>query len=115
MKVSVKRIYEEPKKSDGTRILIDRLWPRGIQKARAAIDVWAKDLAPSNELRAWLHTDKKRRYKAFSIKYRDELATKKEQARALTKGRTSITLITSVKDLEHSHVPILVAFLKRKS
>ena len=55
-KIAVKRVYDPPAKSDGTRILVDRLWPRGLTKADAKIDLWLRDLAPSNELRKWIHS-----------------------------------------------------------
>lgn len=111
MKLAVKRVYEKPAKSDGTRVLVDRLWPRGVRKADAHIDLWAKDLAPSSALRAWFHADPEKRYKAFTAKYKKELTEKKATRKELLGGHAHMTLVTSVRDVEHSHVPTLAAFL----
>jgi uncharacterized protein YeaO (DUF488 family) len=113
MKLKVKRVYDEYKKSDGTRVLVDRLWPRGVRKADAHVDVWAKDLAPSAALRTWFHKDPESRYAEFKKIYRSELTTKKALARELLPAKKSYTLVTAVKDVEHSHVPTLVAFLQK--
>lgn len=112
----VRRVYDPPAPSDGTRLLVDRLWPRGISKERADVDEWLKDIAPSKDLRSWYHEDRAKRYAAFAERYAAELA---EPARAdlvdhvrelARKG--PVTLVTSVKDVEHSHVPVLVDHLK---
>lgn len=113
MKISVKRAYEPAKRGDGERILVDRLWPRGVRKSAAAIDVWAKDIAPSGALRTWFHADPEKRYRAFAGKYRKELAGQRAAGRELLKGKKAVTLITAAKDVEHSHIPTLLAFLKR--
>jgi uncharacterized protein YeaO (DUF488 family) len=73
MAVVIKRVYEPPERDDGTRVLVDRLWPRGLTKASAAIDEWLRDLAPSNELRRWYHTQPTQ-WEAFRKKYLKELA-----------------------------------------
>lgn len=110
----IKRVYEVAKKTDGTRILIDRLWPRGISKQKAKVDLWAKELTPSTELRKWYHEDKESRYSAFAKKYQKELrAQKKEITALLADVRSPVTLVTAVKDVEHSHVPVLLAFVKK--
>ena len=116
MKILVKRVYEKPSSLDGVRILADRLWPRGISKAQAHIDLWLKDLAPSAELRKWLHLDREKNYQKFSIQYKKELfANRGEIMKELGRGKDTITLVTAVKDVEHSHIPTLVAFLKKYS
>src|SRR5580700_894712 len=71
--VNVKRVYEQPADADGTRVLVDRVWPRGLTKQRAAVDVWLKDIAPSAGLRKWFGHDPSR-WKEFEARYRDELA-----------------------------------------
>lgn len=114
MKLAIKRIYEPYKKSDGYRVLVDRLWPRGIRKTEAHVDIWAKDPAPSALLRTWFHADPDARFKEFSKKYAAELkgsAALKDLKKEL-KGKGQVTLVTAVKDVEHSHVPTLVRLLK---
>jgi uncharacterized protein YeaO (DUF488 family) len=113
MKLSIKRAYDKAAKTDGTRVLIDRLWPRGVRKADAHIDIWAKDLAPSNALRSWFHADPEKRYASFATKYRKELLSKKASGKDLIKAHKHLTLITAAKDIEHSHVLTLVSFLKK--
>ena len=96
------------------RILVDRLWPRGMSKATAKVDLWVKDVSPSTALRSWFHKDKEKRFRDFSKKYKKELLAGKELAhlkKALQKKKV-VTLITSVKDLESSHIPILLKLLK---
>ncbi|MHB9756758.1 DUF488 domain-containing protein [Streptomyces sp. BYX5S] len=113
---AVRRVYDPPAPADGTRLLVDRLWPRGVSKERADVDEWLKDIAPSKELRSWYHEDKAGRYDAFAESYAAELA---EPARAALVDRVRalaeqgrVTLVTSVKDIEHSHVPVLVRHLE---
>ncbi|MFI7382627.1 DUF488 domain-containing protein [Streptomyces sp. NPDC049813] len=110
-----RRVYDPPAPADGTRLLVDRLWPRGISKERAAVDEWLKDIAPSRELRSWYHEDREGRYEAFAERYDAELAAPDRAAlvthvRALAR-RGPVTLVTSVKDVEHSHVPVLARHL----
>ena len=113
MKTSVKRVYDKASKKDGTRILVDRLWPRGITKADPGIDLWAKDITPSNELRSWFHEDPESRFKSFEKKYGAELKKNKLLAKEtmLPYKTKNVTLVTAVKDIPHSHVPTLVKFL----
>lgn len=112
MKILVKRAYDAPAKNDGERILVDRLWPRGVKKEELRIAVWAKELAPSHELRRWLHADPEKRYAEFSKRYRDELKAQKTAAIDLLSARRNITLITAAKDIAHSHIPVLRTFLE---
>ncbi|GAA2034446.1 DUF488 family protein [Catenulispora yoronensis] len=112
----VKRAYDAPVKADGKRILVDRLWPRGVSKEEAELDGWAKDATPSNELRKWFHENRDE-YAVFKERYDAELegdAQKQALAelRALHAKHT-VTLITAAKDVEHSHVPILLRHLER--
>lgn len=113
MKTRVKRVYDAPAKSDGSRVLIDRLWPRGVSKRDARIDLWAKDLAPSNALRTWFHRDPDERFAEFQKRYRAELTGKHTQADELLALKKPVTLVTAVKDVKRSHVPALVRFLSR--
>ena len=113
MKILVKRVYDAPAKSDGMRVLVDRLWPRGVKKTDAAIDVWAKEIAPSSALRRWFHADPESRYKEFTRKYRKELSGQKAAGREILKAGKRITLITAVRDIDRSHIPTLVAFLAK--
>lgn len=113
MNISVKRVYDTPSRSDGTRILADRLWPRGKTKAEVGADIWAKDLAPSNALRQWYHQAPEKRFADFNKKYRGELKEKRTLGRTFIKGLTRVTLVTAAKDIEHSHIPELTRFLKR--
>lgn len=114
MDFKIKRVYENAAKSDGTRILVDGLWPRGISKQDASVALWAKEWVPSSELRSWFHKDTAARFQEFKKRYRTELRTKKARIQKDTQNyKGTITLITSVKDVGHSHVPILRSFLSR--
>ncbi|MCX3060065.1 DUF488 domain-containing protein [Streptomyces beihaiensis] len=108
----VRRVYDPPAPDDGTRLLVDRLWPRGLSRERAAVDDWLKDIAPSRELRSWYHEDREHRYDDFAERYRAELddpvrTDLVDHVRELTQ-QGPVTLVTAVKDIEHSHVPVLV-------
>jgi uncharacterized protein YeaO (DUF488 family) len=106
--VVLKRAYEAPEKSDGRRILVDRLWPRGVSKAEADLDLWIKEIAPSAELRTWFGHDP-RRWDEFRERYRAELAqhpdTLKDLRRSAREGR--ITLVYSAKDEVHNDAVVL--------
>ncbi|MCC9605564.1 DUF488 family protein [Blastopirellula sp. JC732] len=113
-RLRTKRIYDEPAKGDGLRVLADRLWPRGVAKADAQVDLWAKELTPSHDLRKWLHEDPER-YDQFVAKYTAELNDHSDQVRQFLSeyGDRTVTLLTAVKDLSHSHIAILQAYLER--
>ncbi|MDI9886712.1 DUF488 family protein [Streptomyces sp. HNM0645] len=116
--IKVRRVYDAPDPDDGTRVLVDRLWPRGVSKERAAVDAWLKEVAPSGELRGWYHHDRSR-YEEFDARYRTELedgaaAQALERLRALVRGGP-VTLVTSVKSVEGSHVPTLVDVLEKSA
>jgi uncharacterized protein YeaO (DUF488 family) len=114
MKIEVKRAYEKAAKEDKYRVLVDRLWPRGVSKATAKIDLWAKESAPSARLRSWFHTNPDARFKEFSKKYAGELkgSPALKDLKKELKGKARVTLVTAVKDVSHSHVPTLLKFLK---
>jgi uncharacterized protein YeaO (DUF488 family) len=107
-RIGIKRVYERASAKDGMRILVDRLWPRGMSKASLKYDLWARDIAPSNELRKWYSHDPKR-FAEFRRRYRAELALHRDQVTALRaklKGRTA-TLLTSTREVELSHAIVL--------
>ena len=112
MKVSIKRVYAPPSPSDGKRILVDRLWPRGIRKEELHADVWMRDIAPSNELRKWFNHDP-RRWDDFVKRYAVELEENNELAtlKALA-VHSHITLLYAAKDTEHNNAAALAQFLR---
>jgi uncharacterized protein YeaO (DUF488 family) len=106
--IRIRRAYDEPGSDDGLRILIDRLWPRGLSKSRLELDAWVKHLSPSNELRKWYRHDPKK-FAEFRKRYSAELKAQGEglaELRAAVKGRT-VTLLTATKELELSHATVL--------
>jgi uncharacterized protein YeaO (DUF488 family) len=114
--IRIKRVYDEPAADDGVRILIDRLWPRGLSKAELKLDAWVRLLSPSNELRKWYGHDPKL-FAEFRRRYRKELAGQKEELaklRPMNKGRKA-TLLTATRELELSHAVVLRELLEAKS
>jgi uncharacterized protein YeaO (DUF488 family) len=110
MPIKIKRVYEPAEKSDGTRILIDRLWPRGVKKT--AIDLWMKDVAPTDELRNWFHHEEPK-WAVFRSKYRKELRANKDAVAALRKAaKGTATLLYGAKDETHNQAVVLAEFLK---
>jgi len=111
--VAIKRVYEKPAKSDGRRILVDRLWPRGVSKRAAALDGWEKEAAPSPALRTWFD-HKPERFAEFGKRYRAELKANPavEALRALT-GK--VTLLYGAKDPKINHAAILARVLKPRA
>ncbi len=111
----LKRVYEEPSAKDGYRILVERLWPRGLSKERAAVDLWLKDVAPSPELRKWFHHDPAR-WQEFQRRYRAELKEKKETIKLLKqKGKAgAVTLVYAAHDEEHNGALVLKQLLERR-
>ncbi|SFV29676.1 DUF488 domain-containing protein [Hyphomicrobium facile] len=104
----LKRAYEPPESSDGVRILVDRLWPRGVSKEKASLDEWEKDIAPSTELRKWFGHDPER-WAEFQRRYRAELREHDDilkRIRALAKSHT-VTLVYSAHDEEHNDAVVL--------
>ena len=113
-KVRVRRAYEEPEPDDGARVLVDRLWPRGLSKAKAALDEWCKNVAPSVELRTWYNHDPDR-FEEFSRRYRQELKDP-ERAEALAHLRglareRPLTLLTGTKRADISEAAVLAAIV----
>ncbi len=113
MDIKLKRAYEAPAKSDGERILVDRLWPRGLSKDQASIDHWLKEVAPSNELRQWFGHDPER-WPEFQKRYRAELKDNPALAglRTLTRKGT-VTLVYAAKDELHNQAVVLKQTLDR--
>lgn len=106
--LKLKRAYEPAQKSDGLRILVDRLWPRGISKAKAKLDLWLKDIGPSTELRKWFGHDPKR-WKEFVFRYNKELNGKKDDLKMLQSKskRGTVTLIYGARDKEHNEALVI--------
>jgi uncharacterized protein YeaO (DUF488 family) len=110
----IKRVYEEYSSDDGFRILIDRLWPRGVSKAKAHVNLWFKELAPTGNLRKWFSHDPKK-WNAFKKKYIKELKENKtslDKIKNLKKEHKTITLIFSAKDEQHNNAVVLVGVLR---
>jgi uncharacterized protein YeaO (DUF488 family) len=115
MPVAVKRVYEKPVRADGTRVLVDRLWPRGLTKARAAIDAWLRDLAPSDALRRWFHA-RPEAWVAFRKRYMKELAHHEaadalEELYRLAGRRKKLTLLFASKNEERNNAVVLKELL----
>ena len=116
MKIRLKRAYDSPSRSDGTRILVDRLWPRGLTKAKARIDLWLKEIAPSTELRKWFHSEGEGAdWKEFRRRYRAELKNHRDELEFLRSKALQgpVTLIYSSRNHEQNHAVILKKILER--
>ncbi|MBJ6750144.1 DUF488 domain-containing protein [Geomonas anaerohicana] len=114
--IRLKRIYDEAAAQDGVRVLVDRLWPRGISKDKAHLDRWEKELAPSDELRHWFGHDPEK-WQEFRARYRKELegqGTLIEELAALAAGKT-LTLLYAAKDEEHNNAVVLKEILEDSS
>lgn len=115
MKIKLKRAYEKPDKTDCTRILVDRLWPRGLTKRKANIDLWLKEIAPSTELRKWFgHYPKN--WRSFRGRYQTELKHHPERLAAIrSKAKEgTVTLIYGARDQEHNEAVVLKQFLEKR-
>jgi len=113
--IAIKRAYDNPTPQDGVRILIDRLWPRGVSKTKLKLDAWPRELAPSTGLRKWYGHDPAR-FAEFRRRYKAELAERPEQLnalRAMVKGRAA-TLITATRELDLSHAEVMRGILQQK-
>ena len=113
--IRVRRVYEESSPADGARVLVDRVWPRGLRKDAARLDEWAKDVAPSTELRTWYHHDPAK-FAEFSRRYAAELNEPKPAA-ALTRLRalavqSPVTLLTATKEVDLSQATVLAGLLR---
>ncbi len=108
MKIKIKRVYETPEREDGTRVLVDRLWPRGLTKEKAKVDLWLKDIAPSTELRKWFGHDPAK-WEEFQKRYVVELKGNHESVSALKEQmkKGAVTLVYGAKDEEHNEAAVL--------
>ncbi len=114
MLLGIKRIFEKAGITDGKRILIDRLWPRGVRRSTANIDTWLRDVAPSKELRDWFNHDPKK-WIIFQKKYRKELEANEYVRVIMNKSkREDITLVFAASDKRHNNAVVLLKFLKEK-
>lgn len=111
--LKIKRIYEEYSKSDGYRILVDRLWPRGISKEKARIDLWLKEIGPSNELRNWFGHEVEK-WEGFQKKYENELKSNPafKTLQEIIKKERTVTILYGAKDPEHNQAEVLLNLLK---
>ncbi len=114
MKLKIKRAYEEADDSDGKRVLIDRLWPRGVSRETAQIDLWMREIAPSTELRKWFGHDPAK-WEAFQSRYNDELDSNPELVDTIRTMAMAgqVTLIYAAKDEEHNDAVVLLNYLKK--
>jgi uncharacterized protein YeaO (DUF488 family) len=110
--IQLKRVYQAPSKSDGTRILVDRLWPRGLSKEKARVDLWLKEVAPSTELRKWFGHDPGR-WPEFQARYKAELKHNTSQLALLKRAvvRGPATLLYGAKDTQHNEAVVLQQLL----
>jgi uncharacterized protein YeaO (DUF488 family) len=111
MTVRIKRVYEAPSTADGARVLVDRLWPRGLTKADAALNLWLKDVAPSHELRKWYHAHPAQ-WAEFRKRYVRELRTEEahaalQQLHDLARKKSGVTLLLASKSMERNHALVL--------
>lgn len=115
MAVKIKRIYESATADDGYRVLVDRLWPRGVSKDKAKLDEWLKDIGPSNELRQWFNHDPVK-YPEFKQKYEKEIAANPllKSLQEIIKSHQTVTLLYSAHDSEHNQAVVLQAYLAKK-
>jgi uncharacterized protein YeaO (DUF488 family) len=117
MPIKIKRVYDPLEKADGTRILVDRLWPRGLSKEKARLDEWLKEIAPSDELRHWFG-HKPERWEEFQKRYRQELraAERQEQLRHLRglARQGAVTLLFAAKDDKRNNATVLDNVIRRK-
>jgi uncharacterized protein YeaO (DUF488 family) len=116
MPITLKRVYERPSLRDGYRVLVDRLWPRGLSKDAVKVNLWLKEIAPSDELRKWFH-ERRTQWPAFRERYIEELAEPEknsalEQLHELAGKRKAITLLFASKDVEHNNAVVLKELLE---
>jgi uncharacterized protein YeaO (DUF488 family) len=114
MPLKIKRAYEDASKSDGFRVLVDRIWPRGVSKEDAKIDLWLKEIAPSTELRKWFGHDPKK-WSEFQKKFKAEIHDNKDvwnQLKEIIKEHSTVTLVYAAKDEEHNNAVVLQNLLQ---
>ena len=113
--IKIKRVYDKADITDGDRILVDRLWPRGIRRSTPNIDVWIKDVAPSDELRKWFAHDPAK-WAAFREKYKKELVSSKALNKLVDyiKSKDTVTFLYSTKDVEHNNAMVLLEVVNER-
>lgn len=112
--IQTKRVYEKSAKTDGLRVLVDRLWPRGLTKEKAHVDLWMKDIAPSDELRKWFHHEEQN-WNEFVKRYKAELNKRKDllsELKKLTDDHDTVTLLYGSKDEKQNQAVVLAEVLK---
>ena len=114
-RLCIKRVYAEPSQDDGMRILVDRLWPRGLTKEKAKVDLWLKEIAPSSELRKWFAHDPKK-WPEFKRRYAEELKAESGPLARLRQeaDRKTVTLLYGAKDEEHNEAVVLLEIMQHK-
>ena len=114
--IRIKRIYDEQAEDDGYRVLVDRLWPRGVKKEALLCNSWNKDLAPSSELRKWVHENKEERWELFASLYIKQLGNSKavDDFLLAIKDFERVTLLTATKSMEQNHAGILKEYLENR-
>ena len=112
--LQIKRVYDKPARADGQRVLVDRVWPRGLTKKQAQVDDWLKEIAPSAPLRKWFGHDPAR-WKEFKKRYATELKDQREQVEQLAQKarKRTVTLLFGAKDIEHNNAVALKEFLEK--
>jgi len=118
MTIQIKRIYEEAEKKDGMRILVDRIWPRGISKDKAKLDLWIKEIGPSTDLRKWFNHDPEK-FNDFKSMYKKELKNGEqkeafEKLKEAAKENETVTLLFAAKDEEHNQARVLKEMLEKE-
>ncbi len=113
--IKIKRVYDPPSEDDGKRVLVDRLWPRGVKREDAKIDEWVREIAPSNQLRKWFAHDPSR-WQLFKMRYKQELKEKSEIIERFCKEakRGIITLLFAAKDIEHNNAIVLKEVIEER-
>lgn len=114
MEIKLKRVYDAPLETDGYRVLVDRLWPRGIKKSDAKVDFWAKNIAPSTELRKWFAHDIAK-WDEFTQRYKEELKTNDSFAsfKKEVSSHSVVTILFAAKDTEHNNAVVVASLLKQ--
>lgn len=118
LKIAVKRIYDAPSPDDSFRILVDRIWPRGVSKQEAALDLWLKEIAPTTELRQWFHHQavSEEVWRIFQQRYHDELQRNGEAVQVLQRhcAEYPVTLLYSARDTAHNHAQFLKSYIEEQ-
>jgi uncharacterized protein YeaO (DUF488 family) len=111
--IRLKRAYDPPVAEDGVRILVDRLWPRGVKRPQMKLDAWLKDIAPSSMLRRWFHQDPQKRWAEFQVRYRAELLSHNEALQPLYEAarQSPVTLVYGARDQRRNHAIVLREFV----